>query len=1163
MRPRSLLFSHYAKRVVRQAAVGVLAVLASVATITATAQTVTLTTDGTQNYWAGVNTTNNFTNNIAVVETGGGGATNIVLSLLGANGTTVSGTLTPNILTSNGTSGLALAVTNAAKNVFPLTISASGDAAASTGFNLFVVPQWAQTNGGSTGNWSDATKWSGGAVPLTTDSVYIDHSVAGPWTNIVDSSRSIQDLIFLTAGANDNKDINLSVNTTIAAGQTLSVLGTNGFAIGNYKSDGFNVYFNFVGDTLLVSNSLANFSISESHNANDSKWMTVDMRSLTNLNLHVSKMDISDVTAIKNGPLLTSLVNFYLAQTSSITATWTDDYNKPSFDTSITYMRETEKFNNNNAQSGNAQFRLGNSSKFNADSFGVGLGNVNSSGSAAFSMTFGYRVTFASLNDAAPTSSAIFRNADGVSRMSLLAVGVDTGLGKLLVNNSGVMDLHGGMVDMLVDQIWLGQTRTNNTGDANGKNIAGGLWFDWGTVDCNTLLAGNMKYTNNCGTTIGMVRVGTNGTLVVNSNLVLGKTPSDVTGFEIQAGKVSGQLQIDNGGTIRTKQITVGQFSANNNITVNSGGTLEVSNTVGTLTTKLSSLTVNSGGALTLHKNAANTLVYVTNLVSSGGVINIGSVTGAGSFAPIISYEPGFGESASFVAGSVPSGYNASIFNNTTTHTIDLTLTTGTPKTLVWKGYTDNNWDNTTKNWLDSATGLHTNFSTGDSVVFDDTASFNTVNVAEDVVPRQSVGVDGMIMTNNLNAYTFSGAGGIRGAASFSKYGTNSVEIDNYSEIAVTVNQGLLTGSGTIGSAIIASGAAGSLLGGGTVLGDIVNSGSLTNSGTINGKLTAQTGSTVNYNFGTLGGALTMQAGTLVYNSGTFNSIGSATVVSNSTLINAGTIYGGSVTVDKGGSLSDLVPGSSGVSPGSINVTNLIINGTFNPGGSGIATTKVTNYRLDGNQSGPPAGRVQLNAGSVTTFYFNSTNAQPYTKLLSQNQVFGPSQNFKAINGCTLVISNVGPTAFTAGQSFKLFGLYYNDGNILDAGLNTTNSYPIIVPTTPGAGLLWDMSQLYPGGTISVVSAASVQFALTNTAYVINSGSNVVNHLSWPSDKIGGWVQQLNTTLTNGLSATNWITPSGGYLTNLTGVSDIYITNTLVADPTAPGSAVFYRFVYP
>ncbi len=1108
----------------------------------ARAQTVVITPQ-TPNYWVGANTTNGLgAGSNAVVVTSGNGSP-IVLAVTGqpAGLATV---LSTNNFTNSVSLGLVFSATNVAAGTYPLTISASGAASYSTNATLFVVPQWAFTNG--TANWSSSSSWSSGVAPGVNDSVYIENltgSTARPgFTNIVDVSTSIQALILL--GDNDaNLALASACAMQIPANVTLSVLGTNGFAIGNKTSNSTRPLYTFSGaGSLVVSNPAANFVV---NNAGNARATTVLMTNLNNFSATVSRFSVGDVSLLNQGlygPVADSLA---LARTNQITALFADNYLAPSFNTSIQFANLADLTGGSLVNTA-FQFALGTSNQIFADSIGVGRGKSAGSGSSPFSI-FGPTLRFwpALSNSVAPTASAYIRGTNG-GRMSLLAVGVDSGTLATGNNCQGNIDLRGGTVNLQVDQIWLGRNRTNSVT----ARVVGGLYFDWGTINANTVIVGNMQYTNATAQIAGYLLVGTNGTLTVNSNLVLGLTPTNVTGFSTQAGAASGQIQINRGGLLQANQITVGLYSTNA-ITIAAGGTLAVSNTIASPAAALSTLTINGGG-LTLNMNGANTLVYVTNLVASGGIINIGSITGSSTFTHLISYAPGGGEAASFIAGSVPAGYNATLFNNNTTHTIDLTLTAGTPKALLWQGYVNNTWDNSTKNWLDTATLLATNFTTGDSVAFDDTGAFSAINVAEDVVPRQAAGFNGIAMTNNSLSYIFTGSGGIRGAASFVKYGTGSVEVDNYSEVALTVNQGSLTGSGTIGSAAIATGATGLWLGSGTVLGNVVNSGSLTNVGTIKGALTTQTGSSLTYNLGTVNGALTMQAGTYLYNSGTLNAVGAATVTTNSMLVNGGTINGTSLTVAIGGNLTDLVLNSAGVSPGSINVGTLIINGTFNPGGSAIGTTKVTDYDNNGNQQGAPNGRIQLSAGSVTTLQFNSTNVQPYTKLLSQSQVYGPSVTSKSINGCTLLITNVGPTSFAAGQTFKFFGQYYTDGNPGNAGLNTTNTYPIVKPNVPGPGLLWDLSQLYASGTIGVISASSVQINLTNS-FAVFGGTNIVASLTWPPSFVGnGWLQQQISTLTNGLS-TNWTD---------VGQSD-YVNTISLTNTVTGGSAIFYRFVRP
>ena len=145
-----------------------------------------------------------------------------------------------------------------------------------------------------------------------------------------------------------------------------------------------------------------------------------------------------------------------------------------------------------------------------------------------------------------------------------------------------------------------------------------------------------------------------------------------------------------------------------------------------------------------------------------------------------------------------------------------------------------------------------------------------------------------------------------------------------------------------------------------------------------------------------------------------------------------------------------------------------------------------------------------------------------------------------------------GPDVFAAGQSFKFFGQYYNDGNINGAGLNTTNAYPIIVPSSPGPGLVWDRSQLIPGGTIGIKNASADQMMLTNNTTFAN-GTNIIVELTWPASFNGvGWLEQQIDPLSVGLG-TNWSNiGSSDY------VNDIIFTNTISAD-----TATFYRFVIP
>ena len=1119
------------------------------------AQTVTIA-PYTFNYWAGINTSKVLglgTNAVAVTGT----PTTITFGLSGASG--VTPTFTPATTTASTGLSLQLAVTNATAGANSLTISATGGASYSTNVNLFVVPMWNQTNSGFSGTWATAGNWSSGALLNGggSDSVLIEKLAPTPWTNVVDVSQKIQDLIYL-ADADDASTAN-GLNTTINAGQTLSVLGTNGFYMVHKTSTGTRPFFKFEGaGTLLVSNSVANFGVLDGE-PNGTKFFTVNMTNLNNLTAYVKRFGVAD-SAMNNivGPYnQVQQVALLLAKTNLITAYFTDNYTNLNWNAAIQYERSDVTMNGTTA----SFLNLGISNGIYADSIAVGHGNNVGSGSTAFGI-LAYPLRFGPIftNETAPFASAVFRNTNG-GRMSLVALGVDCGPANLgqAANNRGMADFRGGKVDMLVDQIWLGANRTN--AGPSVKDDQGGLYFDWGKIDANTIIAGNQLFTNFAQPIIGYILVGTNGTLNVNSNLALGMTLSGagaVAGFEGVAAAVSGQVRIDNGGSLRASKITVGQYSSNNVVTVNVGGSLVVSNTIADINKGLTTLSLD-GAQLTFSVVTGITNAYVTNLntTTTASKININSAPAGQSTNVLIVYQAA-NQTPNIGIGTLPAGFNnMQIAVDTVAKTVSLIISTNQPKNLVWRGGANAQWDHTSLNWQDTNTLTITKFTDGDQAIFDDKAGVpTTISITDTVNPGQSG--NGIVVNNTTNQFTFANGGGSIGSGTLVKTGTNSLEIDCTSSVGAQLNVGILNvySSGSIANATTLAGTTLNVGSTGAVGGGVTCAGTLQNSGVIFGSLTLQTGASATSS-GILSNSVSMQSGTTLNNSGTMTAIGSLTVATNSTLVNAGTVYGSTLTVNVGGTLVDTVSGSAANSSGSINVATLLVSGTFYPGGSAgtaIATTKVTDYDYSsGSGAGNPNGRVQLSAGSLIVMKYNSTNVQPNTKILSFSQVFGPSGAAKAISGCTLLISNVGPTAFSAGNTLKLFGNYINDTVIGNAGLNTTNSYPFIQPTTPGPGLAWDMTQLYASGTIGVINLSSVQITLTNNVTFISGTNQMVSELSWPPDFIGtGWLQQQNSTLTNGLG-TNWSNVGASDY-----VSDIFLTNTIT-----PGSSVFFRFVRP
>jgi regulation of enolase protein 1 (concanavalin A-like superfamily) len=122
--------------------------------------------------------------------------------------------------------------------------------------------------------------------------------------------------------------------------------------------------------------------------------------------------------------------------------------------------------------------------------------------------------------------------------------------------------------------------------------------------------------------------------------------------------------------------------------------------------------------------------------------------------------------------------------------------------------------------------------------------------------------------------------------------------------------------------------------------------------------------------------------------------------------------------------------GGSGVMNGAVTV-----NGTLAPGANGIGTLTVNNTLA---LSGTTAMEVSNASGILTADKISGVSTLTY--------------------GGTLVVSNVGPNALTAGNSFTLF-----------SATNRTGSFSSITLPTLGSGLAWDSSQLAVNGTISVV----------------------------------------------------------------------------------------------
>ena len=1016
---------------------------------------------------------------------------------------------------------------------------------------------WARTNSGTGGNWSDSGNWVGGVPPTLSDNAIV-FSTNGLITNTVDISTNIQDLTYSWGPITGSTFAEATIYTKVGDGQTLSVLGPTGFVVKHASAGKANTIYNFTGSTLVVSNPTASFVLNSGQTAggSSSKTQTMDFSGLTNLNAMVNFFGGGNCRLAQGSNFGDQSIKVTLPRTNFIVALWSNDYTGLDFTNSIEIARN-DNVNVSGTFSQNSFYKLGYSNAFYADSFGVGRGNAVGGGVTMSSLpgnnlnANGFSILFANSNFDASASSVIFRNTNGVDRMTLVAIGVDSGTNTVQARNTGIMNLYGGRMDMLVDQIWLGRNRTNSAGNSD----TGGFSFNNGVVDANTIIAGYMVYTNttSCG---GFLLVGSNGVLKVNKYLELGHTPNDPDpGWAAAQSQTVGQLQVAGSGTAYINQINLGALTTNNTITVGGNGNLVVSNAVGSPDKALTSLTLSGGANLTFAITPGVTNFFVTNLTtsSSAAKLNIYSAPFGVYTAVLINYS-GTTQAGNhnFSAVTMPPGLYGRMADDG--NNIVIAVTTNAPRNLVWRGTENSIWNHSSTNWFDLNGLTNTAFADGDAVQFDDTPGVPTSISINGVINVAQVG-SGIAMTNSTNAFIFTAGGGSLAPAALVKDGSQPFELDVPTALSATIRQGkfVLGVGGTINNVTTSAGT--TFTNAGTVTVATSCSGTMLNGATL-GSLTLNANAVgTNYSAGIVNGGLSMGSGSQLYNYGGFNNMGNPAVNSNCFLYNAGYLAGTGLNVNSGGTLEDTGTGayppqlsfgiSSSIAVGSLNIN---AGGTFIPGGDGIGITRVTEFPLGAPL---PSGRLSLAQTSTNIFKVN-LDTGTNTTVASSTLTLGQNQSNPLFNGSTLVLNNIGSSSFAVGQSIQLFQNVNNpSGNLASAGANTTNSFPVIVPTYPAPGLIWRLGHLGMDGRIDVADPATLSFHLTNNGIMPVGTNKIAVNLSWAP---GGFVQMQVASLTNGLNlAGPWTTVAGSY-TNASAI----LTNDMVTDPVA-----FFRYVSP
>jgi fibronectin-binding autotransporter adhesin len=381
------------------------------------------------------------------------------------------------------------------------------------------------------------------------------------------------------------------------------------------------------------------------------------------------------------------------------------------------------------------------------------------------------------------------------------------------------------------------------------------------------------------------------GTLALGSGGSLGATPSisitptavlDVTASGFTLGSQGAQTLVAG---------RPSNFGTDINGSMTTQGTVDVagSGIAGTLTIN-GDLTL-QGGSVEMDLAGVSTKgAGVNDFISVSGALNLYGATtitphfltgglGAGPYTLI--QATSLNGDANNLTLVYPAGgrQNYSLDTTTTPGSVLLQVGGSPPAALVWLGTNGSAWDTkTTVNWLNgSAPDV---FWTGDSVIFNDSASNGVVRLAGSVQPFSAT------VTNNVTSYVFEGTGSMGGPATLIKGGRGALVILNSN----TYSGLTLVAGGTL--QVDTNGTTGSLGGGAvsneaTLIFDRSDTMDITN--VISGPGTLEqlgTGSlelltNENYSGPTIIAKGTLQIG----NDSTFGTIGTGPITNNSVLI--------------------------------------------------------------------------------------------------------------------------------------------------------------------------------------------------------------------------------------------------------------------------------------
>ena len=620
-------------------------------------------------------------------------------------------------------------------------------------------------------------------------------------------------------------------------------------------------------------------------------------------------------------------------------------------------------------------------------------------------------------------------------------------LGRIEIGNNALNPLGSGKVVMTTSANAL---TLNATNDFTLANVIEGLGSVVKLNSNSVTLSGANTFTGSTVVSNGVLKLGNASAIATCTNIVLGGgtvDASSIGGLTLNAG--NSQSMKCNGAV--TGNLTVDAVNPLNfNVTSTTNDILNVS---GSLT--LSGVPTLYVSVPTFKAAGTYRLINYTGAALSPGAFNL-TLVGATSQTYQLSYSAG---------------------------QVNLVVV-GVPKNLTWLGGSGD-WDISSLNWTNSGGLTPTNFSTGDSVTFDDSASAFSVNVANAtllIIPAS------MTVSNELNAYTFFGDG-IAPTGTLTKKGAN--------DLIFTSPSNSLTGPIDIQAGVLSVGSGGGF-------GSLGAPTAITNNGTFRLNLSGG-GLTVNAPISGSGAVEVLGAATLTLTSSNsytgFTTINDACQLYVSSTNALGTADSGTRVLGNG----KLAFGTAGT---------LLISEPLFVNGTGIASSPGALYAINGNTriffTAPvvleSSSRFRMVSTPVSFTFSNTVSGSDVNLWCSPGNAAGETADYIAFeNSLTL----------GAGGSFLKDG----PGSVnLNSPVNTWGS------TVINAGTL-SANNVLDGGTVTVAGGALGGSGTVNGAVDVQAGgslapgNNGIGTLTLSSTlaNAGSYTMQVNRT--NGQTA--------------------------------------------